>query len=302
MRVRKLLAVAAMVGGLSAVTQAVAVGQESYVYTDRLGYGGEAGSTVTRYTTLADALNGVNGVYTNTFPQRDLMLNTQVGGGVPFYSYFQTAILYGEPSPSISPHGFIQMADFDGTAVTSQSSYWLTDDRTSIQHNVHGENTLPTCGFLGDSGDCGWVWSEGDVFGGPFTPADGTTYLGSFLFYDVALTAFGLDPAVWNPTWGWYESISHPTSVIGSISGLFHFDTPDPLYDAANGYYVFNINMNMESWGFDTYGGIWDPDNGLFGADSYFASSETVVPEPATMTLMATGLAGLMASRRRKKA
>jgi hypothetical protein len=48
-----------------------------------------------------------------------------------------------------------------------------------------------------------------------------------------------------------------------------------------------------------TSGFLWPTVDNLILAES--AEAESVVPEPATMTLLATGLAGLAASRRRRK-
>jgi hypothetical protein len=107
---------------------------------------------------------------------------------------------------------------------------------------------------------------------------------GVFWAYSLSFVATGLTPAIWNATTGVYESNSNPTGLTGSLWALFeNTNATDP---ASNGWYVANLSIDL---------------NSLYGlqSDSYFGADD-VVPEPATMTLLATGLAGMAAARRRK--
>lgn len=272
---------------LSATVVASVQAQGAYVATDRFGYAG----TIHRYTSLSDALAGTNEVSGSPFtvPQRDLglyMVNNNAafaGAGYdPTESIFLSAwYANGGDSPSNQNTGFIQMYDTEGGTVTSMNGAWLDAARTTYGFSVTGGNTI-FGGCADGSGDCGRLWNAGSSLGSSETTA------GVFYSYALSFTATGLSSATWNPTTGVFESASEPTAVFGSLAGIFHnTSATDP---SSNGWYAFDLSLNMDSW---------ETANG-YGYTSEFGSAQ-VTPEPASLVLMASGILGVLGMARLRR-
>ena len=78
-----------------------------------------------------------------------------------------------------------------------------------------------------------------------------------------------------------------PLNLGGGTTGIFFFGTNDSFHGIPN-FDAFEINLN------DTFGGA---SGGSWGANRSFVAAANV-PEPATLTLFAVGLAALVARRK----
>ena len=265
-----------------------ALAQGGYVATNRFGYSG----SVTRYSTLADLQNNVNGTTFNN-PQRDLGLfmidnnaayvNQFPGVNPATESIFLTAWWFspasdGVGNPNNTSVGFLQMYDNDGATLSSIATQWNNTARTSFTFSASGTNSIPGCTSYPPE-DCGRLYNGNTATGG------------SFLTYSLGLTANGLAAASYNATTGVWESVSDPTSLTGYLTGTFqNTSASDP---GSNGWYSYDMTMNMASYAYDNGYLVTDP--------SYFGSNVTATPEPASLLLFATGLAGVATAWRRKR-
>jgi hypothetical protein len=180
-RITQLFAVLAIL--FVPVTRASAQG--GYAASDRFGYSG----TVTKYNSLTDLQNNVGGT-TSNFPARDLGLyfvngNTGFAGAFPpIEAEFLSAwYLNNGNTPSNSNVGFIQLADVDGSTLTSQSESWLNADKTAFSFSATGTNSV--AGGCNTTADCSRLWDGTNLAGN-----------GSFASYSLGFTATGLDPAI----------------------------------------------------------------------------------------------------------
>ncbi len=104
-------------------------------------------------------------------------------------------------------------------------------------------------------------------------------------------------------TSAWNSGLSVQIQGFLGASMLFN-TTVNPVY-ANSTFYTFNWS-GIDQLSFLASGGtdVSDTDSGAgpyFGIDDMRFGQGDVVPEPATMTLLATGLAGMAAARRRRK-
>jgi hypothetical protein len=287
-----LCAVAVTVLALVASPASLVAQNGAYLQTDRLGYTG----TLARFDNFADWLAGTHPVSVVNVPQRDLALlmiddNPAFSGAIfpPSAFYFWTfSYANGGNTPSNSNVGIVQIADDDAGSVISADGWWTNPARTEFQYVAKGRFTFPGCPPYtpGMRPDCPLLWNGGPAAGPPPDIAFGTD--GVFTSYAFSLLASGLAPAVWNPAYGVWESISEPTSVQGKFSGMFINTSPDD--PARNGFYRVDLTMNMTSYAFEQ--GWMLP--------SVFGSARTV-PEPSTWALLATGLVGMGAVLRRRR-
>ena len=191
--------------------------------------------TVTRYATLADAQNQANatgGPYTiqtvtnnSPLPARATRSNARdgnlsvtsaapaaYGSDVTYLStawYFTTFPANGDGwgNPNNSNNGFIQ--------------YYLTSSAPTVNGGWQPGYTqfrLTVSGGNGDSSNAARFW--------PVPNPDGPANIsgGTYVEFNLNLTANFASPATLNGATGWYETTAMPSSVTGTVSGIFQND------------------------------------------------------------------------------
>lgn len=254
--------------------------------------------TVTRYATLADAQNQVSptgGPYTivtvsngprNTRPDaRDgdiSVTNTAppaYGPDSTFIAtawYFTTNTLLGDGwgNPNNTNNGFIQ--------------YYLASSPPTVTGGWqpgHTQFLLTVAGGNGDDFNAARLWPA------PHLGGAAAISRGAFIEFNLNLTANFAAPAVLNGVTGWYESNAMPTSVVGTLTGIFLNDGTDPIY---NGYYRFNFTLTGPgSWAADS-GALFpsggDAPPGSFWAAPAAALAAIAVPGPGKLALLGLSL------------
>lgn len=237
--------------------------QSGFVYDYGLSYGN---GLLSAYNSLSDAQQGINQLYSSNFPTRDLALymgmNTPYyGGSQSYFTYMLTNWFTGSPNPNNTNVGFWQIYDTDAGSLGSINMYWVNPSMTLFQLYAQGGPTILGCSNIPPQ-DCGRLWNGVNSANG-----------GVFLDWNISLLASFATSAVWNPLSGLFESMLRPTSVSGSMSGIFF----DPT---ANLYYKASVGLGQDSWAYK---------EGLL-TDGVLYGASTVVPEPVTMAMLATGL------------
>lgn len=265
--------------------------------------------TVTRYATLADAQNQTNatgGPYTiqtvsngprNTRPNaRDGSIQVTSAAPAAYGSdltlvstawYFTTFPANGDGwgNPNNTNDGFIQYYLTSSPTVTGgwQPGY------TNFQLTVTGGN--------GDDSNAARLWPA---------PDSGASSLssGTFVDFNLHVSATFASPATLNASTNWYETSAMPTSMSGTLTGIFLNDSTTASY---NGYYRFNLTViGPGSWAADS-SATWNNGGTRQGPDSLWAAPAApapaaVAPVPALDNLALVGLSlllGLMVVVRR---
>jgi len=189
-----------------------------------------------------------------------------------WYATTQPGNGYGWGNPNNSNTGFLAINDFTNHSVTSASGSWDAAMTTFTLH-VSGANASY-------SPDLTRLWAPTGVSG------LSSDTRGTYDSYELTLTATFATPAT-EEIPGWFSTAADPMSITGSFTGLFTNDSPDT---SLNGDYIVDVTFQNQNWAKDNAA--------AFAGPSYFGSD--VVPEPASMLLLAGSLAGLALARRRR--
>ena len=271
--------------------------------------------TVTRYSTLADAQSQTNAVGPATTIQtasngpRNTRANARDGNlavtsaapsdygtTLTYLStawYFTTTPANGDGwgNPNNTNDGFIQ--------------YYLTSSPTVTGGWQPGytQFQLGVVGGDGDTGDSGRFWPTSVLGGGAANISRG-----SFVDFNLHLSANFASAATLNGTTNWYETTAMPSSMSGTLTGIFLND--QTANTSTNGYYRFNYTVtgpgswaadNNATWGFD---GTRVPPSSLWAAPAAVAPPTVVAPVPGLGPLALLGLSlllGLMVAVRQNR-
>ena len=283
------IGLAAAAWACAGLVQAVplSVGFDNFTYS----------GTVTRYATLDDAQNqtnatggpytigtATNGTHSTRADARDGNLSVTSTAPAAYgtdLTYLSTAWYFttfpangnGWGNPNNTNDGFIQ--------------YYLTSSAPTVNGGWQPGYTqfqLTVAGGNGDTGDNGRFWPA---------PGSGAAVIsrGEFVEFNLNLTANFASPATLNTTTNWYETSAMPSSMTGTLSGIFLNDqTNTPSY---NGYYRFAYTVTGPgSWAADN-AATWDNGGTRAPPASLWAGPQAVVPPAPVPTLGHLALLGL---------
>ncbi len=251
------------------------------VETDRFGYTG----TTTRYATLADALASTNPLNTISIGNRDVSLSIVKNVGFDFDRNIVLGAWWYSTHSSGNPGagntrgntgiGYMQIYDNDASSRTYLRLGFTGYDGTFFRKYIvelNGQN----------------AGAAALARFSPFVP--NTQDGGVYLAYQLNLLVDGLEGVWVGPNA--VESLNHPTSVSGSLTGIFQNTSANA---AKQGFYTFTLNFDMDSWAWANRDNLTYPLTGF--ADSYFYGG--VIPEPHATAALLLVLAGIVIGRNR---
>lgn len=264
--------------------------------------------TVTRYATLDDARNQTNAtggpytIATATNGPRSTRTNAR-DGQIAVTSEAPAA--YGTPLTYVSTTWYFTTtpASGDGWGNPNNTNdgfiqYYLQSNPTVTGgwQPGHTQFRLTVAGGNGDEGNAARLWPAPDSGAAAISG-------GTFVDFNLDVTATFASAAVVNGTTNWYETSAMPSSVTGTLTGIFQNDQTNTT--SYNGFYRFNYAVTGPgSWAADQ-GATWGSGEQRYSPESLWAAPQaaaaTLAPVPGLGIPALLGLSlalGLLMVRR----
>jgi hypothetical protein len=284
---------------LIASSSSLAMASSLYVNFDNFNYSG----TISRYNSQADAQARTNATVTTTIATalngssatlpgaRDAQAYIAQGTPTAYANsneaafltawYFinpnTTQTINGWGNPNNTNNGFVQY--IDQTNVPVVTGGW-TNAYTRFQVSINGGT--------GDSLNLARLWAAPSPLG--------NSTAGTFVDFNLNLTADFLTAAALSSTTSWYETNVMPAAVSGSASGVFLNNSSET---SVNGYYSFDFSLAKGSWAANNLA-TWNNDGIRVAPQSFFAAPESAaVPLPSSLALIGLGILAFVSNRKK---
>jgi hypothetical protein len=284
---------------LLATSTSFAMADAVYVNFDNFNYAG----TISRYSSEADArarinatsttpiataLNGTSATLNNARDAQTFVAQgATVAYGISNEAAFLTAWYFINPNttnttngwgnPNNTNNGFVQYIDQTNVpVVTGGWSNGYTQFRVGIS------------GGTGDSSNFARLWAAPSELGG--------STAGTFVDFNLNLTAEFLSAATLSTTTAWYETSVTPSTVGGAVSGVF---LNNSTTTALNGYYSFDFTLANGSWA-AANSATWQNAGLRIAPQSFFAApASATVPLPSSLALIGLGVLAFISTRKK---
>jgi hypothetical protein len=282
-----------------ATTSTFASASALYVNFDNFNYSG----TISRYnseadartrtnaittTPIATAVNGSSSTLTNARDAQAFIAQGASPYSIANEAAFLTAWYFINPNttnttngwgnPNNTNNGFAQYIDLTTAPVVAGG--W-NNSYTQFQVSINGGT--------GDSSNLARLWAAPSPLG--------SSTAGTFVDFNLNLTADFLAAATLSSTTSWYETNAMPSAVMGSVSGVF---LNDSSATSVNGYYAFDFTLVGGSWA-AANAATWNDNNTRRVAPQSFFAAPAIatVPTPSGLALIGLGLLALVGNRKK---
>jgi PEP-CTERM motif len=284
---------------LLATSTSFAMANALYVNFDNFNYSGtisrynsqadaQARTNATSTTAIATSLNGTSATLTNARDaQAFISRGASTAYGINNEAAFLTAWYFINPNttnttngwgnPNNTNNGFVQYIDV--TTVPVVAGGW-SNGYTQFNVSINGGN--------GDASNFARLWAAPSELGG--------STAGTFVDFNLNLTADFVSAATVSSTTAWYETNAMPSAVSGTANGVFLNDSTTP---SLNGYYSFDFALASGSWAANS-SATWNNAGTRIAPQSFFAAPESAsVPLPSSLALIGLGILAFISNRKK---